>query len=88
MQELSIFLVTFDRAGHSESDPNPGRSPKSDALDIEELADYLKLGTKFYVISLSMGSYIAWGCFKYIPHRYKTDSSSYVLKCHSQQCAY
>ncbi|CAO2824770.1 unnamed protein product [Amaranthus hypochondriacus] len=69
LQELSIFLVTFDRAGHSESDPNPDRSPKSDALDIEELADYLKLGKKFYVVSLSMGSYFAWGCLKYIPHR-------------------
>ncbi|KMT05494.1 hypothetical protein BVRB_7g176180 [Beta vulgaris subsp. vulgaris] len=69
LQELGIFLVTFDRPGYVESDPNPYRSPKNDALDIEELADQLELGLKFFVIGVSMGSYPAWGCLKYIPHR-------------------
>ncbi|KNA05333.1 hypothetical protein SOVF_191330 [Spinacia oleracea] len=69
LQKLSIFLVTFDRPGYAESDPNPNRSPKNDALDIQELADRLELGPKFYVVGVSMGSYPAWGCLKYIPHR-------------------
>lgn len=69
LQELGIFLVTFDRPGYAESDPNPHRSLKNDALDIQELADQLELGPKFYVIGLSIASYPAWGCLKYIPHR-------------------
>ncbi|KAL2899457.1 Monoacylglycerol lipase ABHD6 [Bienertia sinuspersici] len=69
LQELGIFLVTFDRPGYAESDPNPYRSPRSDAFDIQELADQLELGPKIFVVGISMGSYPAWGCLKYIPHR-------------------
>ncbi|XP_021722065.1 uncharacterized protein LOC110689607 [Chenopodium quinoa] len=69
LQDMGICLITFDRPGYVESDPNPHRSPKNDALDIQELADQLELGPKFYVIGLSIGSYPAWGCLKYIPHR-------------------
>jgi len=39
-------------------------------LDIEELADQLGLGSKFYVVGLSMGGQVIWNCLKYIPHRY------------------
>ncbi|KAE8701065.1 germin-like protein subfamily 3 member 2-like [Hibiscus syriacus] len=39
------------------------------ALDIEELADQLGLGSKFYVVGNSMGGHAVWGCLKYIPHR-------------------
>nr|DAD28814.1 TPA_asm: hypothetical protein HUJ06_030282 [Nelumbo nucifera] len=38
-EELGVYLVSFDRAGYGESDPNPKRTEKSTALDIEELAD-------------------------------------------------
>ncbi|GAB4824708.1 hypothetical protein Ancab_007573 [Ancistrocladus abbreviatus] len=69
LDELGICLVTFDRPGYAESDPNPKRSPMSDAFDIQELADHLGLGPKFYVIGLSMGTYPIWGCLKYLPHR-------------------
>lgn len=65
----SPHLVAFDRAGYGESDPNPGRNVKSEALDIEELADKLDLGEKFYVLGVSMGGYSVWGCLQYIPHR-------------------
>ncbi|KAG2623026.1 hypothetical protein PVAP13_3KG030200 [Panicum virgatum] len=57
------------RAGYGESDPNPKRDVKSEALDIEELADQLELGQRFYVLGTSMGGYSVWGCLQYIPHR-------------------
>ncbi|KAH0920108.1 hypothetical protein HID58_027768 [Brassica napus] len=69
MEELSMYLVSFDRPGYGESDPDPNRTPKSLALDVEELADQLHLGEKFYVIGYSMGGQATWGCLKYIPHR-------------------
>lgn len=69
MDELRIYLVLFDRAGYGESDPNVKRSMKSEASDIEELADQLELGSRFYVIGVSVGSYPTWSCLKSIPHR-------------------
>ncbi|CAA7397044.1 unnamed protein product [Spirodela intermedia] len=68
-EELGVYLVSFDRAGYGESDPNPNRTEKSTALDVEELADQLGLGPKFYVIGFSMGGQATWGCIKYVPHR-------------------
>ncbi|KAL3597748.1 hypothetical protein D5086_009385 [Populus alba] len=69
IEELSIYFLFFDRAGYGESDPYPSRSVKSEAYDIQELADQLQIGSKFYVIGLSMGAYPVYGCLKYIPHR-------------------
>ncbi|CAN1844168.1 hypothetical protein LINPERHAP1_LOCUS37355 [Linum perenne] len=46
VEEFGLYVVTFDRPGYGESDPDPNRTPKSLALDIEELADYLGLGSK------------------------------------------
>ncbi|XP_057980349.1 uncharacterized protein LOC131166093 [Malania oleifera] len=69
VQELGVYVVSFDRPGYGESDPNPKRNVKSLALDVEELADQLELGSKFYVIGFSMGGQAVWGCLKYIPHR-------------------
>lgn len=69
VDDLKIHLLSFDRAGYGESDPHPKRSVKSEAFDIQELADILQIGNKFYVIGLSMGGYPAWSCLKYIPHR-------------------
>ncbi|CAN1298109.1 hypothetical protein LINPERPRIM_LOCUS23722 [Linum perenne] len=54
-QELGVHIVSFDRPGYGESDPDPKRSPKSLALDVEELADQLGLGPKFYIVGFSMG---------------------------------
>jgi len=67
---MGIYIVSFDRPGYGESDPDPNRTLKSIALDIEELADQLVLGSKFYVVGISMGGQIVWNCLKYIPHRY------------------
>lgn len=70
MNELGVCILTFDRAGYGESDPNPKRSVKSEAFDIQELADQLHLGSKFYLIGVSLGTYAVWACLKYIPHRH------------------
>ncbi|CAH1435121.1 unnamed protein product [Lactuca virosa] len=69
IEELGIHIVSFDRPGYGESDPNPNQTLKSSALDIEELADQLGLGSKFYVVGFSMGGQVTWTCLKYIPHR-------------------
>ncbi|XP_075492024.1 putative lysophospholipase BODYGUARD 1 [Primulina tabacum] len=69
LDELGICLLLFDRAGYGESDPNPKRSLKSEASDIEELADKLQLGSKFYVLGVSLGCYPIWSCLKRIPDR-------------------
>ena len=69
MDELKICIVLYDRAGYGESDPYPSRSVKSEAFDIQELADKLHLGTKFYVIGCSIGASGIWSCLKYIPQR-------------------
>ena len=69
LEEMGLYIVTFDRPGYGESDPDPKRTIRSTALDIEELADKLGLGPKFYVIGYSMGGQVVWGCLKYIPHR-------------------
>lgn len=68
-RELGIYLLSFDRPGYGESDAHPGRTEKSVALDIEQLADALELGPRFYLAGFSMGGQIMWGCLKYIPHR-------------------
>ncbi|KAH7301805.1 hypothetical protein KP509_23G044100 [Ceratopteris richardii] len=69
MEELHIYYVGFDRAGYGQSDPNPGRSLKSDAQDVVELADILQLGPRFYVTATSIGGSVAWTLLKHFPHR-------------------
>ncbi|KAF7147571.1 hypothetical protein RHSIM_Rhsim03G0099300 [Rhododendron simsii] len=68
-EELGLYLVSFDRPGYGESDPDPKRTLKSTAFDVEELADQLGLGSKFYVIGNSMGGQVVWACLKFISHR-------------------
>ena len=72
IEELKIYFLFFDRAGYGDSDPNPSRSVKSEAYDVQELADKLQIGSKFYVIGISMGAYPVYSCLKYIPHRHVT----------------
>ncbi|KAL3838199.1 hypothetical protein ACJIZ3_022790 [Penstemon smallii] len=64
-----IILVHGFGLSYGQSDPDPKRTIKSTALDIEELGDKLELGSKFYVIGFSMGGQAVWGCLKYIPNR-------------------
>ncbi|KAL6566944.1 hypothetical protein OROMI_015348 [Orobanche minor] len=69
LDELKIYILLFDRAGYGDSDPNPERSLKSEASDIEELADKLQLGSKFYILGVSLGCYPVWSCLNRIPNR-------------------
>ncbi|RLN17492.1 uncharacterized protein C2845_PM02G21960 [Panicum miliaceum] len=69
LEELGVYMVAFDRAGYGESDPDPRRSLRSAALDVEDLADALGLGDKFYLICSSLGSHAGWAAIRYIPHR-------------------
>ncbi|PON83124.1 Alpha/beta hydrolase fold [Trema orientale] len=69
VEDLGLYIVAFDRPGYGESDPNPKHTVKSMALDIEELADQLGLGSKFYVVGFSLGGQLLWSVLKYIPHR-------------------
>jgi len=69
VNDLGIYLVAFDRAGYGQSDPHPERTIKSAANDIEDLAKELGLKPKFYIITMSMGSYTGWGLIKYLPER-------------------
>ncbi|KAE9590834.1 putative alpha/Beta hydrolase [Lupinus albus] len=69
VEEFGIYTVSFDRPGYGESDPDPNLTVKSMTLNIEELANKLELGSKFYIIGYSLGGMITWGCLKYIPHR-------------------
>ncbi|KAF3628289.1 hypothetical protein FXO37_29459 [Capsicum annuum] len=50
VEELGVYMVSFDRPGYGKSDPHPKRSFRTLALDVEELADQLELGAKFYVM--------------------------------------
>ncbi|CAI8585074.1 unnamed protein product [Vicia faba] len=70
LEELGACIVSFDRAGYGESDADPKRSVKSLALDVEELADNLELGSKFYVVApQNFPSHVFQRCLKFIPHR-------------------
>ncbi|XP_073002416.1 probable lysophospholipase BODYGUARD 2 isoform X1 [Typha latifolia] len=69
VEELGVYMVGFDRAGYGESDPNPNRSVRSAASDVEELADALELGSKFYLVGFSLGCHAVWAALKYIPER-------------------
>jgi pimeloyl-ACP methyl ester carboxylesterase len=69
MKELKIYVVGFDRAGYGQSTPYPGRTLKTDAYDVQDLADALELGSTFYVAATSMGGAIGYSLMKYLPHR-------------------
>jgi len=69
LEELGVYMVAFDRAGYGESDPDPRRSLRSAALDVEDLADALGLGDRFHLVCSSLGSHAGWAAIRYIPHR-------------------
>jgi len=69
IEEHGLHIVSFDRAGYGQSDHNPKRSIESDVDDVEDLADGLSFGPKFYVITTSIGGYTGWGLLKYKPER-------------------
>ncbi|KAK2986197.1 hypothetical protein RJ640_012455 [Escallonia rubra] len=64
IEELRIYFLSFDRAGYGESDPHPLRTVRSEAFDIEELADKLQIGPKLSGASLVVPFVnYWWPCF-------------------------
>lgn len=77
-----MYLLSYDRPGYGESDPDPKRDAKTIAVDVEELADNLNLGSKFYIIGASLGGAFTWSVVQHIPHRYQNCSKlTYLNFC-------
>ncbi|KAK1327052.1 hypothetical protein QJS10_CPA01g02427 [Acorus calamus] len=55
--ELGAYMVGYDRASHRKSDPNPHRSLRNEALDVESSPTPLGLGPRFFIIGLSLGGH-------------------------------
>jgi hypothetical protein len=72
MDEVGVYIVSNNRSGYGESDPNPKRSVRNEAFEIQELVDQLQLRCKFYLLGMSLGTYPVWACLRYIPHRKAT----------------
>ncbi|GJP39254.1 hypothetical protein CLOM_g15943 [Closterium sp. NIES-68] len=71
LQAKGIRLVSYDRAGYGQSDPDPARTLQSDVADAGEVATALGLGKRFYLVATSMGTYVALGALRYMPERLK-----------------
>ncbi|KAK1305147.1 hypothetical protein QJS10_CPB11g00735 [Acorus calamus] len=55
--ELEAYMVTYDKASHRKSDPNPHRSLRNEALDMASSPTPLGLGPRFFMIGLSLGAH-------------------------------
>ncbi|KAE8672770.1 RmlC-like cupins superfamily protein [Hibiscus syriacus] len=60
IEELGVYIVSFDRPGYGESDPNPKRTVKSMEMDIEELADHLQPEVDTRPVGYSRCSLCPW----------------------------
>lgn len=61
MAELGVRMITYDRPGYGESDPQPGRRVVDAAADVGAIADHLELG-RFAVVGTSGGGPHALAC--------------------------
>lgn len=69
-----VRLVTYDRPGYGESDPNPGRTVADVAADVATIADALGLG-RFAVYGASGGGPHALACAALLPDRVERAAS-------------
>ncbi|KAG0541176.1 hypothetical protein BDA96_03G473700 [Sorghum bicolor] len=69
LRRLGACVVSYDRPGYGQSDPDPWQTERSSALDVQDLADQLGLGDRFHVVGFSRGGQIVWSCLAHIPHR-------------------
>jgi pimeloyl-ACP methyl ester carboxylesterase len=67
-EAVRVRLITVDRPGIGQSDPNPGRSVVDWADDVAALADALGLG-RFAVVGHSVGAAYAAACAARLPER-------------------
>jgi pimeloyl-ACP methyl ester carboxylesterase len=68
LQDLGVFLVTFDRPGYGLSERLPGRRVADVAGDVREIADTLGLD-EFAVLGRSGGAPHALACAALLPQR-------------------
>lgn len=61
--------MAIDRPGYGRSDCDTEQTFKSSVQDIEEVADALSMGDKFWLLGYSCGGAFCWACARYIPHR-------------------
>ncbi|GBG59338.1 hypothetical protein CBR_g32350 [Chara braunii] len=69
LEEFHIRMISYDRPGFGQSDPQPQRTLRTGAEDMAALADALELGDKFWILSYSGGGPHAWAAARFIPHR-------------------
>ncbi|CAI9098070.1 OLC1v1034631C1 [Oldenlandia corymbosa var. corymbosa] len=69
LEEFGVRLVTYDRPGFGESDPDPGRNLSSSALDMLNLAEAIGIKDKFWILGHSDGAIHAWAALNFIPHK-------------------
>ncbi|EPS63503.1 hypothetical protein M569_11281, partial [Genlisea aurea] len=69
LEEFGVRLVTYDLPGFGESDPHPGRTLETSAVDLLHLSVAVNIVGKFWIVGYSSGSIHAWGALRYIPHR-------------------
>jgi pimeloyl-ACP methyl ester carboxylesterase len=68
LKHLGVHLITYDRPGYGQSDPDPGRSVADAADDVRAIADALGIG-EFAVIGRSGGGPHALACAALLPDR-------------------
>lgn len=69
LQEFGVRLVSYDLPGFGESDPHPGRTLESSAMDMLYLSYAVHIIDKFWVVGYSGGSLHTWAALKFIPDR-------------------
>lgn len=69
LEEFGVSLITYDLPGFGESDPDTKRTLNSSALDMVDLANSIRVNSKFWVLGFSSGALHAWAALKYIPDR-------------------
>lgn len=66
---FSVRLVSIDRPGYGRSDPCPSMTMESFCQDVEEVAEMLEMGDKFWLLGYSAGGAFCWAAARFIPHR-------------------
>lgn len=75
---LGIRLVSYDRPGYGQSDPNPKRTAKTEVEDITEIAEKVGFGTSFHLVGVSWGALPAYAALEYIPEKYRFSHHSFT----------
>eukprot|EP00250_Pteridium_aquilinum_P029666 c39927_g1_i1 orf=1-1008(-) len=69
LQGYGVRLVSPDRPGYGQSDPDPSMTLESFSSDLEHILDALHLGTKVFLLGYSCGGAYCYAAARFIPHR-------------------